>query len=289
MSIEYSFYQCALSHGIDFEGEIIADGTLRRSHIKGQRSGTKNGAYVIYPDGKMPAGWGFDHKSQTEFVWRSGKASSLTTLKERAQLHAASIQREHLAKSKQAAAANRAVAIWNRALPADASHGYLARKKIQAHGVRVGHSLSTLADVLIVPLYSDDDELVSLQFIPTVGNKRFLKEGRKKACYWWIGKETSQLYIAEGFATAASIHAYTKMLTYVAFDAGNLEAVAMVVRKKYPCAEIIIAGDNDKHQVGQDAARKAALAVGGKYMIPPEVDTDWNDFLNASELTGGDQ
>lgn len=153
----------------------------------------------------------------------------------------------------------------------------------------MGHSSSSLAHLLIVPVYSDDEQLVSLQFVPVNGVKRFLTSGRKKGCFWWIGKNTPQVYITEGFATAASIHEYTQMRTYVAFDAGNLEAVALVVRNKYPSAEIIIAGDNDNHNVGQEAARKAALTVGGKYMIPPEVDTDWNDFLTASVLTGGVQ
>lgn len=86
--------------------------------------------------------------------------------------------------------------------------------------------------------------------------------------------------IAEGFATAASLHETTGNQTFISFDAGNLINVAKIVRVKNPDAEIIICGDNDENEVGQKAARSAALAVGGKYIIPVSVGQDWNDALN---------
>lgn len=62
-------------------------------------------------------------------------------------------------------------------------------------------------------------------------------------------------------------------------DAGNLEPVAQAARRLFPDAEIIIAGDNDESGTGQAAAHKAALAVGGKVLIPTQGGKDWNDVL----------
>ena len=66
----------------------------------------------------------------------------------------------------------------------------------------------------------------------------------------------------------------------VAFDAGNLEPVAIKLREKFPNAAITICADNDhKHtrktpegtelwNKGVDLAQKAAQAVGGKVVAP---------------------
>jgi len=67
----------------------------------------------------------------------------------------------------------------------------------------------------------------------------------------------------------------------VAFNAGNLEPVAKRIRALYSNHELIICGDNDESGAGQKAARAAALAVGGRYLVPPIVGTDFNDTINA--------
>jgi len=121
---------------------------------------------------------------------------------------------------------------------------------------------------------------MNLQFIRDNGDKRFLTGGQKKGCFWWLGQRTDTVLIAEGFATAASIYEETGDQTFIAFDAGNLEAVARLIRAKKPDAKIAIMGDNDTSGVGQKAAEKAALACNGEILIPPYSGTDWNDYLN---------
>lgn len=99
------------------------------------------------------------------------------------------------------------------------------------------------------------------------------------------------LLIAEGVATAATLHSTTALTTIVAFDAGNLAPVAEAIRQKQPARPIIIAADNDHHaprrtpplpNVGLEKARAAAERVGGIVIAPPfepgEKGTDWNDF-----------
>jgi putative DNA primase/helicase len=169
---------------------------------------------------------------------------------------------------------------------ADKCNAYLNRKKIQPNGAKTGGT-TNLQDVLILPVFSFSEQhglkLVNVQFIAPDGEKRFLSGGQKKACFWWIGKKTSTILIAEGFATAASLYESTGNQVFIAYDAGNLCHVARIVRAKNPTAEIIIAGDNDVSGTGQTAARAAALAINGKYIIPPTVGHDWNDHVN----TGG--
>ena len=94
--------------------------------------------------------------------------------------------------------------------------------------------------------------------------------------------------MCEGFATGASIHEATGGAVAVAFNAGNLSAVALALRVKYPGLTITIAADDDWHTSGNPgltAAKQAAVDVGGKLAVPDFTglvrgakDTDFNDM-----------
>jgi phage/plasmid primase-like uncharacterized protein len=180
-------------------------------------------------------------------------------------------------RRKHQQAAQQARKIINSAPFADASSAYCKLKQVQSHGAKKGHN-----DALIIPIYNANNELVNLQFIQADGTKRFLSGGQKKACFFVIGEPTDTILIAEGFATGASLFEYFGQQTYVAFDAGNLEPVARIVRANNPGGEIIICGDNDLSGTGQTKARAAALAIGGKYLIPQTPGHDWNDAFTAN-------
>lgn len=100
---------------------------------------------------------------------------------------------------------------------------------------------------LVIPLYDENGEIASLQFIDAEGYKRFLAGGRKKGCSFLIGDTDSgkPLVICEGLATGLSIYECTGFPVLVAFNTGNLLPVAEVVRAKYPEREIVLAADND--------------------------------------------
>jgi energy-coupling factor transporter ATP-binding protein EcfA2 len=75
----------------------------------------------------------------------------------------------------------------------------------------------------------------------------------------------------------------------VAFDAGNLEAVAMKLRAKQPDAKLILCADNDIHSDGKpntglNAATKAANAVNGLIAVPEMggAKCDFNDLAGVS-------
>jgi putative DNA primase/helicase len=89
----------------------------------------------------------------------------------------------------------------------------------------------------------------------------FMSGGRIKGCFFGIGKPKGALIVCEGFATGASIHECTGHAVAVAFNAGNLEAVAVALRIKYPELKIIIAADDDHQTPGNPGLTKATAAV----------------------------
>ncbi|MGZ5050457.1 MAG: toprim domain-containing protein [Methylobacter sp.] len=263
--------------GIVTTDSITGDGVLHRFHIDGHKSGSRNGAYVLHID-RNPAGWAQDFKSGAIVNWRADGQRGRLSKADWAAIEAAKKQRQAEQQQVHQQAAQKARQIWKRAIYAGLGNEYCCRKKIKPHGTKTGDS-GSLKGVLIVPLYNADNKLVNLQFIQPDGTKRFLSGGQKKGCFWALGELTDTILITEGMATGCSLFEHQGLQTVIAFDAGNLEAVAKVIRAKHPNAEIVIAGDNDASGKGQQAARAAALAVGGKYIIPPTPGQDWNDHL----------
>jgi putative DNA primase/helicase len=216
------------------------------------------------------------------------------------------LRRQHDAeqRQRQAEAAAMAALRWAAAVPAVA-HPYLTAKTVKAHGLRLGDWPTkdrltgepvTLRSVLYVPMRDSSGVLRSLQGITERGEKLFLSGGRVKGCYHSIGRPSGRLLIAEGYATGATLHEATGDAVAVAFNAGNLMAVAQALRSKFPCLSLVLAADDD-HETrdprsgeltnpGVTAARAAALKVGGKVAVPDfsglartPKDTDFNDLM----------
>lgn len=253
---------------------IIADGLLHK--FKDER-GRLNGAYGLHLDNR-PAGWYQCHRQGIKEKWKlSGgytPLSSMQQLLNQAKYRQEAKDRQKAELAKHAAVAVVATEIWNNAPLATSNHPYLVTKGINANGARLGRE-----NALIIPLYNANKKIVSLQFISETGGKTFLSGGKKKGCFYWLGEQTDKILIAEGFATAASLHENSGYLAIVAFDAGNLKEVAINIRALSPEVEIIIMGDNDLSGVGQKKAIEAAQTISGKYLIPVIVGQDWNDVL----------
>lgn len=147
----------------------------------------------------------------------------------------------------------------------------------------------------MVPLCRDG-ALVGLQFIGADGGKRFLTGTPKAGAWHLIGDadHAPTVAIAEGYATAATVHGLSGWPVAVAFDAGNLLAVAKALRRRKPDAELILAADDDRGTPGNPGltkAQQAAEAVGGLVCAPPfelehEGLSDWNDYALALTRTG---
>ncbi len=81
--------------------------------------------------------------------------------------------------------------------------------------------------------------------------------------------------LCEGFATGATLHQITTLPVAIAFDAGNLLPVALVLRRRYRAARILVCADDDfatRDNPGIAAASAAALAVGGAWLAPVFAD-----------------
>lgn len=252
---------------------VATDGRLRRVRAEGDGSGQRSGWYVLHAGPPMAGAYG-NWKTGASEQWRDGNDDCLSAL-ERAQLEAAMrrAQRQQQADRarRQGAARQQAVARWRRACAACEQHPYLAAKGVGTHGLRQADGL------LLVPMRDGDGRLWSLQTIAADGSKRFQAGGRKRGLYYAIGRQvTDVVCIAEGYATAASIHEATGYPTAVAFDAGNLEPVARELRGKFPQALIVICADDDAATAlrrginpGLANAQRAAQAVGGVVALPP--------------------
>ncbi|SUW45193.1 superfamily II helicase [Aeromonas salmonicida] len=82
---------------------------------------------------------------------------------------------------------------------------------------------------LVVPLYSETGELVNVQLIRHDGVRHYLAGGQKQAaCHRIPG--SALVAVCEGYATGLSVHLATGATVYCAMDAGNLLAIAQVVR-----------------------------------------------------------
>lgn len=277
--------------GLTPPDKVIADGQLHRFRSGPER--THNGFYrlTVVPAHKGgDIGFGFIGcwKRDIREKWCSREAGSLQEY-DRAAIDRAREEQKRAAEKAAKDAAAKASSIWAGAKAPDPKHPYLVAKGITSRGLR------QYRNALVVPVYRDG-KVVSLQFITPDGDKRFLTGGKMDGGYASIsGKDASRdrIVIAEGFATAASLHTATGLPVVVTFNAGNLLPVAKAIRAKYPEAQIVLAADNDQWtvvrgkptNVGVIRATQAAEAVGGTLSIPPFAyddpakPTDWNDYL----------
>ena len=192
---------------------------------------------------------------------------------------------------------------------------YLTRKGVQPYGV-----LFSSGGGLFVPLRDASGKLWNRQRIapekpPNGGpDKLFLKNGRKSGLWHLIGevgKPSSPspdasdsgidsgkagpvvVLVAEGYATAASLHQATGYPVAVAFDAGNLVHVAKALRSQHPGALLVLCGDDDVqtlaqsgHNPGRDKATAAARAVRGLAVFPEPLPDGGSDFNDLHQVAG---
>lgn len=189
------------------------------------------------------------------------------------------------------AAAALAVKLMEKARPAT-GNAYLTRKGfpvLECLTLTVMHKTGGVtfrAGDVVVPLYEDTGALVNLQLINSDGLKRTLKGGQVKgACHTIEGQKQAgkRLWIAEGYATALTVHHLTGETVMVALSSVNLLSLASLTRQKSPACKIVLAADRDLNGDGQSKAAASADACEGIVALPP-VFGDWNDaFMQKGE------
>lgn len=277
MNALQEFTNAIQQSGITPPNNIIDDGRIHRFSSNGKAK-DESGWYVFHSDGIAAGSFG-DWRTGESQSWRAEIGRSLTPTEQaahKARIESIKAQREADELKIKAEAKVRANKIWTESI-VSAKHAYLTNKGVKPYGVKQS------GDALVIPLRADG-EIHSLQFISADGTKKFLTGGRIKGCYHSIGKPQGVIYIAEGYATAASIHEATGEALVVAFNAGNLKLVAESLRNKFPAIKLVICADDDTSGVGIAKANESAKLVNADVVMPdfgdnrPEGASDFNDL-----------
>ena len=275
--------------GLEPPEEIHFDGKIHRfrSGTKGSPGhGDKPGWYLVFGDG-IPAGRFGCWRAGMEVTWRADIGRKLTQTEEMSNakrlaeakaLRDAAIERQHQVAS------DTVEKIWTTANPANAEHPYLAKKGIDVHGARI-----TGDGRLVLPLYDADGTLSTLQYIDHEGGKLYHPGGQTGGKFWMVGSldEPGTLFVAEGFATAATIHETTNRPVVVAYSASNLVPVTGTLRQMYGATQdIVIVADHDQSGVGQRYAEQASAKYGARMVMPPILG-DANDYAQSGHDLAG--
>lgn len=239
--------------------------------------------------------WKGSENNAQKVEWKKEWVDNLTPEQKQAMAdaHRASIKKaEEERKREIEYCANQAQTNWLK-LKTTGESGYLVKKQVGAFGVKYHPK----KDMTVVPVQDSKGKLFALQLI-----RHGLKEGSKIPAkqFWPRGAEikghfhvigtlagAKTIFIAEGYATAASIHQATNAPVVVAFNANNLTPVTKEIAKAHKYAKLIVCADDDyltDGNPGVTQAQNAALSIGGEW-IKPDFVVAGIDIRNGEKFT----
>lgn len=282
------FREAILAAGLNPPDDLVGDGQVRRFSSSGRR-GDDAGWYVLHLD-SVPAGaFGCWRSGQTS-QWCSRSLHSLSPSESeiyRRRLEDMRQQREADKHARQQQAREVAMSRWQNAATV-LSHPYLEAKDVQAYDLKAD------GDELLIPMRDASGVLRSLQAINAGGVKRFQYGGQVKGAFHLIGQPSEVLVLCEGYVTGASIHQATGYAVAVAFNAGNLLAVAKELHHKYPNLRLVVAADDDWKTEGNPGLTKATEVASelkawlAAPQFPNERPIHATDFNDLHRLVGLD-
>lgn len=239
--------------------------------------------------------WKGSDNNAVKVEWKKEWSDNLTPEQRQAMAdaHKASIKLAEAERKREIEhCANMAQTNWLK-LKAEGESGYLARKQVGAFGIK----FHPKKDLIAVPVIDIKGKLFALQLIRSglpvdskIPSKQFWPRGAEiKGHFHTIGNLTGAkvIFIAEGYATGASIHQATGAPVVVAFNANNLTPVAKEIAKANKYAKIVICADDDyltDGNPGVTQAQNAALSVGGEW-VKPDFMVAGTDIRNGEKLT----
>ena len=220
-----------------------------------------------------PADAGANTRKEKEVATNGGRPANPSTLAADEAQKAAEKQRF----------IDEARAVLNRSLPAPDNFPYLVKKHVQPLNAKYD------GKDLIIPACNADGSVAGYEYIKPDGSKGQAKGTSKAGSFGLVAGQIQPLHdviVAEGFATAASLHEITGLCTVESFGSANLAAVVEIVKRKG--ARAILCPDYDSY----DSAKSAGADVLVKL---PELTAgltwpndckdgkwDWNDYHRAA-------
>ena len=293
LSPEEEFRDKLTELGLDMQGQLpIVDGKPHRVPVLSKNGRGRDGCYCLYGDGR-PAGWAQNHVTGTyvKLVATGARLSPEELARQRATFAARKAEHEQQRKARHAEATRKAVEQFEEG-HAVTAHPYLAAKGVPPIG-----PVREQAGKLLIPIRDAEGNFRGLQSIDDEGRKRFTPGMEKKGGFCLLDDEKrfngGEIILCEGYATGVSLALATEKPVAVAFDAGNLEAVAEALREKFPRMAITICADNDHAterdgkpwNPGVEKAKATAQKVNGKVIVPTFSEaekaqrlTDFNDL-----------
>ena len=219
------------------------NGMLHRYSTNGKKNDDA-GWYVAHND-IIPCGAFGDWRSTETIAFRGNIGRSLTPAENsmlEANLAEAKRLRDLDKKKRNDEAAEFVQILWDASEPAPADFPYLVRKGVKPHDTRIGSD-----GRLLLPMYNAEGTMTSLQYINEEGKKLYHPGGAVGASGWMLGSMVNapKVYLAEGYATAATIFEETGRPVFIAYSAGNLPAMAQMIRAEDSEVNIVIVADND--------------------------------------------
>lgn len=289
-STEQSLTNEMLKDGLDPAEPIIADGVFRRIDDKNGKKGNKLIGYICNKYGGYYNHWSKlpDGKNWSCIVDNDLSENELHEWK--AFIQNAKVEKEKADAELRKQCREKSTIILDTAKEADSDHPYLVKKGVEAHGIKIHNGN------LVIPVLDVDGTLNGLQWITAKGDKWFELGTAIKGHFGKLsGDSDKPLYVAEGFATSATIHEATGATVIIAFSAGNLKPVAEAMRKANPTKIIVLCADNDQWTNGNPGltkATEAAKAINAILAVPSSVQalpegerpTDYNDYAKLFSL-----
>jgi len=288
------FIQMLESKGIDTPKDgILMDGQIHRYNRAGASRDDTALAYYLTEDVDGPWGWHKDWSTGEVTPFRSTGSSRLTSEELEAKIKRQIQKIEEDTISRNLKAAKKADYIWNKYNEAD-SHPYLDVKKIKSHGCKLNDK-----GMLLIPKYNIDGEVVSLEFVdPEPVDGRFkkvsMRDGLSIGAFTMVGDDAfhdaDTVYVAEGFATSATIFEITGKPAVATFSAQNMPTVANEIIEIVDGKKVIVVADNDEGGIGLVYAKDAAKILEADVILTPKIDgckgTDVSDHYLADADTG---
>ncbi len=155
----------------------------------------------------------------------------------------------------------RASQVWEVCMPATGEHPYILRKQGSPAGLRV-YPLDApplfirAEDVrgwLAVPCRDLSGRLLTIQFVPSQGDKLNLPGASFGDGFFTVGELERTAYICEGLGQAWAVHAATGCAAVVSFGAGRMRTVAAALQRRG--ASVLLVPDKGKEAQASEIAR----------------------------------